>query len=68
MAFEVDRVDDAFSQGWSVLVRGPARAVTDPQEQRRFTERAYSSPWVGGSRSLRVRIDPFTIAGRRITV
>ncbi|ANP50620.1 nitroimidazol reductase NimA-like FMN-containing flavoprotein (pyridoxamine 5'-phosphate oxidase superfamily) [Streptomyces griseochromogenes] len=68
VAFEVDRIDDAFSQGWSVLVRGPARAVTDPQEQRRLTERAYSAPWAGGSRSLWVRIDAFTITGRRITV
>ncbi|MEU9991823.1 pyridoxamine 5'-phosphate oxidase family protein [Streptomyces sp. NPDC048045] len=68
VAFEVDRIDDAFSQGWSVLVRGPARAVTDPQEQRRYTERAYSTPWAGGSRSLWMRIDPFTVTGRRITV
>ncbi|MFI1766288.1 helix-turn-helix domain-containing protein [Streptomyces sp. NPDC020800] len=68
VAFEVDRIDDAFSQGWSVLVRGPARAVTDTQEQRRYTERAYSTPWAGGSRSLWMRIDPFTVTGRRITV
>ncbi|MEU5536184.1 pyridoxamine 5'-phosphate oxidase family protein [Streptomyces sp. NPDC020362] len=68
VAFEVDRIDDAFSQGWSVLVRGPARAVLDPQEQRRYTERAYSTPWAGGSRSLWMRIDPFTVTGRRITV
>ncbi|MFF5017314.1 helix-turn-helix domain-containing protein [Streptomyces sp. NPDC001165] len=68
VAFEVDRIDDAFSQGWSVLVRGPAHAVTDPEERRRLTERAYSTPWAGGSRSLWVRIDPFTVTGRRITV
>ncbi|MGW2747409.1 helix-turn-helix domain-containing protein [Streptomyces sp. NPDC001450] len=68
VAFEVDRIDDAFSQGWSVLVRGPARAVTEQEEQRRLTERAYSRPWAGGSRSLWVRIDTFTVTGRRITV
>ncbi|MFI8242267.1 helix-turn-helix domain-containing protein [Streptomyces sp. NPDC085866] len=68
VAFEVDRIDDAFSQGWSVLVRGPAHAVTDPQEQRRLTEGAHSTPWAGGSRNLWVRIDPFTVTGRRITV
>lgn len=30
VAFEVDRIDDASSAGWSVLVRGYARAVTEP--------------------------------------
>ncbi|WP_373921985.1 pyridoxamine 5'-phosphate oxidase family protein [Streptomyces sp. T12] len=33
-AFEIDRIDDVFIQGWSVLVRGHARAVTDPDEIR----------------------------------
>ncbi|MEU2224824.1 MULTISPECIES: pyridoxamine 5'-phosphate oxidase family protein [unclassified Streptomyces] len=68
VAFEVDRIDEAFSQGWSVLVRGPAHAVVDRQERRRLTERAYSTPWAGGSRTAWVRIDPFTITGRRIAV
>ncbi|GGN79772.1 hypothetical protein GCM10011579_064610 [Streptomyces albiflavescens] len=68
VGFEVDRIDDAFSQGWSVLVRGPAREVTDPQERRRYTERAHSTPWAGGSRSVWVRIDPLSVTGRRITV
>ncbi|MEU2554571.1 pyridoxamine 5'-phosphate oxidase family protein [Streptomyces sp. NPDC013313] len=67
VAFEVDRIDEAFSQGWSVLVRGPAHAVTDRHEQLRLAERAYSVPWAGGNRSVWVRIEPFTITGRRIT-
>ncbi|MFF0223871.1 helix-turn-helix domain-containing protein [Streptomyces sp. NPDC004629] len=68
VGFEVDHIDEAFSQGWSVLARGTARVVTDPQEQRRLTQRAYSAPWAGGSRNLWVRIRPFTVSGRRITV
>ncbi|MEU9477541.1 pyridoxamine 5'-phosphate oxidase family protein [Streptomyces sp. NPDC048191] len=67
VAFEVDRIDDTFSQGWSVLVRGHARTVTDRQEQQRFTERAYSAPWAGGDRDQWVRIEPHTVTGRRIT-
>ncbi|MFE3638603.1 helix-turn-helix domain-containing protein [Streptomyces sp. NPDC059168] len=67
VAFEVDRIDDAFSEGWSVLVRGPARAVTDRHEQLRLAERAHSMPWAGGPRSVWVRIDPFSVTGRRIT-
>ncbi|MEV0173503.1 pyridoxamine 5'-phosphate oxidase family protein [Streptomyces sp. NPDC050803] len=68
VAFEVDRIDDAFSSGWSVLVRGHARTVTDPEEVRRLDERAYSAPWAGGRRALWVRIDPRTVSGRRIAV
>ncbi|MFD5256336.1 helix-turn-helix domain-containing protein [Streptomyces bobili] len=67
VAFEVDRIDDAFSQGWSVLVRGRAGAVTDPEAVRRLEEQAYSTPWAGGRRDLWVRIAPQVITGRRIT-
>ncbi len=66
VAFEVDRVDDALSQGWSVLVRGRAEAVTDPDSVRRFVERAYSEPWAGGERDLWMRIEPTAVTGRRI--
>jgi nitroimidazol reductase NimA-like FMN-containing flavoprotein (pyridoxamine 5'-phosphate oxidase superfamily) len=68
VAFEVDRIDDAFSRGWSVLVRGHARTVTDPDEVRRLADRARSAPWAGGHRNQWVRIDPLVITGRRITV
>ncbi|GAA3880378.1 hypothetical protein GCM10023084_36650 [Streptomyces lacrimifluminis] len=68
VAFEVDRIDDAFSQGWSVLVRGYARTVTDIGEERRLAERTYSEPWAGGRRDVWVRIEPFALTGRRIVV
>ncbi|WP_406173866.1 helix-turn-helix domain-containing protein [Streptomyces canus] len=68
VAFEVDRIDDAFSRGWSVLVRGRARTVTDPDEAHRLADQAYSKPWAGGSRDLWVRVEPDTITGRRIDV
>ncbi|MFE9650335.1 pyridoxamine 5'-phosphate oxidase family protein [Streptomyces sp. NPDC006365] len=68
VAFEVDHIDDALSQGWSVLVRGGAEAVTDPDAVRRLEERAYSGPWAGGERGMWVRIDPDEITGRAIVV
>ncbi|MFE9609750.1 helix-turn-helix domain-containing protein [Streptomyces sp. NPDC006012] len=68
VAFEVDHIDDAFSQGWSVLVRGHARTVADPDEERRLAARAYSTPWAGGKRTMWVCIDPYTLTGRRIRV
>ncbi|MFE6409282.1 helix-turn-helix domain-containing protein [Streptomyces sp. NPDC057837] len=68
VAFEVDRIDEAFSEGWSVLVRGPASTVTDPDEAARLDEQAYSTPWAGGPRELWLRIEPVAVTGRRITV
>ncbi|MFF4487825.1 helix-turn-helix domain-containing protein [Streptomyces sp. NPDC001544] len=68
VAFEVDRVDDALSQGWSVLVRGPAETVTDPETVRRLAERVYTTPWAGGERDVWVRIEITALTGRRIDV
>lgn len=66
VAFEVDHVDEALSEGWSVLVVGPAHAVTDPHAVERLTERAHSKPWAGGERELWVSIRPSRLTGRRI--
>ncbi|MDQ0711175.1 nitroimidazol reductase NimA-like FMN-containing flavoprotein (pyridoxamine 5'-phosphate oxidase superfamily) [Streptomyces luteogriseus] len=68
VAFEADRIDEAFSEGWSVLVRGPATTVTDPDEVARLEEQAFSTPWAGGRRELWLRIEPVSVTGRRITV
>lgn len=68
VAFEVDHIDEALSQGWSVLVRGRARAVTDPDAVRRLDELAYSDPWAGGERRMWLSIDAADISGRRILV
>ncbi|QKW48624.1 pyridoxamine 5'-phosphate oxidase family protein [Streptomyces buecherae] len=67
VAFEVDHVDAAMSQGWSVLVVGPARVVTEPEAVRRLIDDAHSRPWSGGEREMWVTIDPARITGRRIT-
>lgn len=67
-AFEVDRADEALSEGWSVLVVGPASAVTDPEAARGLRELAGTGPWAGGDRLLWVRIEPERVTGRRITV
>ncbi|MCX4462051.1 DUF1918 domain-containing protein [Streptomyces sp. NBC_01340] len=67
VAFEVDHVDEAMSQGWSVLAVGPARAVTEPDAVRRLAGRAHSKPWAGGARELWVSIRPTQLTGRRIS-
>ncbi|MPY56031.1 pyridoxamine 5'-phosphate oxidase family protein [Streptomyces spongiae] len=67
VAFEVDHVDEAMSKGWSVLVVGPARAVTEPDAVRRLVDGAHTEPWAGGEREMWVAILPTRITGRRIT-
>ncbi|MER6580220.1 pyridoxamine 5'-phosphate oxidase family protein [Nonomuraea sp. NPDC001023] len=62
VGFEVDRIDEARRQGWSVLVQGPAHHVT-PDEQAAEPD---VTPWAGGDRRLHIRIVPHHITGRRI--
>jgi transcriptional regulator with XRE-family HTH domain len=66
VAFEVDHIDEALSQGWSVLVRGRAHRVTHPGELQIVRRDAAICPWPGGDRDVYVRISPDTISGRRI--
>jgi len=66
-AFEVDHIDEALSEGWSVLVVGRAERVTDPAATRHLVGAAHSAPWAGGDRELWVRITPERVTGRRIT-
>ncbi|MFF0622285.1 helix-turn-helix domain-containing protein [Streptomyces sp. NPDC004296] len=68
VALEVDRIDEAFSQGWSVLAVGPAEVVTGFYASRKFEEQAYSAPWVGGGRYQWIAIRPTRLSGRRIRV
>ncbi|MEW1775479.1 DUF1918 domain-containing protein [Streptomyces sp. NPDC086777] len=67
VAFEVDRLDEAFSEGWSVLAVGPACVVTDLAAIRGLAQRAHTSPWPGGEREMWVSIRPTSLTGRRIT-
>lgn len=58
VAFEVDHVDAAHHEGWSVLVRG--RCV----RQRHTPE--HPEPWVTGPRFLGLRIEVRSVSGRRV--
>jgi transcriptional regulator with XRE-family HTH domain len=68
VALEVDRIDEALCQGWSVLVRGQAHRVSHPAELRRLQEEAAVWPWPGGDHEVYVRITPSQITGRRVEV
>ncbi|MGW7363735.1 helix-turn-helix domain-containing protein [Streptomyces sp. NPDC054841] len=67
VAFELDHIDDAFSQGWSVLVVGDCRAFTGPDAVRRLEQAADTAPLAGGERDdLWLVIRPTRVTGRRI--
>lgn len=68
VAFEADRVDEAFGQGWSVLLVGAARAVTEPGAVRALEERAPTAPWAGAGRDLWTALAPTRVSGRRVRV
>ena len=66
VAFEVDHLDEAMRQGWSVLVSGQAHQVLQPSELRCLREAVVIWPWPGGEHEVYVRIVPARITGRRI--
>jgi nitroimidazol reductase NimA-like FMN-containing flavoprotein (pyridoxamine 5'-phosphate oxidase superfamily) len=66
VSFEVDHLDQALHQGWSVLVQGRGHEVTDEREVKRLESRTRLEPWAGGARDVYVRIAPTRISGRCI--
>ena len=64
MAFEIDSIDMATQQGWSVLIQGPAHHVTSAEQDA--VREAGVEPWAPGPRELFVRIVPSRITGRRV--
>ena len=66
VSFEVDCLDEALREGWSVLVQGRAHQVTDERQVKRLQERTNLQPWAAGARDVYVRITPTRISGRRI--
>ena len=66
VGFEVDRLDEARREGWSVLMRGHARTVTDERDVKHLENTTLLESWAAGSRDVYVRITPTRITGRRI--
>lgn len=65
VSFEVDHLDEALAEGWSVLVSGEARVVTDPDELAAAGALGIA-PWAGGDRHAYIRIVTSDVTGRRI--
>jgi len=65
VSFEVDRIDDAMSDGWSVLAFGTIHGVQDPIQLGRV-EALGIEPWAGGERSAYFALEVTALSGRSI--
>ena len=66
VSFEVDHIDEALEQAWSVLVQGQAHRVLQRTELAHLQRSATLQPWPGGEHDAYIRIAPHRISGRRI--
>jgi nitroimidazol reductase NimA-like FMN-containing flavoprotein (pyridoxamine 5'-phosphate oxidase superfamily) len=67
VAVEVDDLSPIYHAGWSVVVRGRAERVTDPDLIERL-EREGLRPWAPGERALRLglRLAECEVSGRTL--
>ena len=56
----VDRIDETSGEGWSVLLTGQLRPVSD------HTQENEPVPWAGGDRPVLLRLITADCSGRRI--
>jgi nitroimidazol reductase NimA-like FMN-containing flavoprotein (pyridoxamine 5'-phosphate oxidase superfamily) len=65
VCFEVDQIDDRDATGWSVLVKGRAVELTDPEDIRLAGLQGLHL-WAFEAGTRFVRIVPAEVTGRRI--
>lgn len=66
VALEADSVDEGGHVGWSVLVHGTARIVTDDDLKQRLWD-AEVTPWVApDTRTMWIEVADPSISGRRV--
>lgn len=67
IAVEVDSYDTTTRTGWSVVARGRARVIEDPDELGVLRAFRDPQPWAPGVRLLYVRLAWDELTGRRVT-
>lgn len=65
VTFQVDDVDEAWREGWSVLAYGRLRLVTDADELA-IAKDLPLQPWARGERPHFLRMDIERVTGRRL--
>jgi hypothetical protein len=66
VAFEVDWFDYERHLGWSVLARGRAHQVTDPDAIKKVYDKWPPRPWADGPRNLLIRLPWDDLSGVRL--
>ncbi len=65
VSFEADEISTVGHMAWSVVVQGKAELLSDDQVNA-LPHHEWLKPWVPGEREQWIRIEPYTITGRRI--
>jgi nitroimidazol reductase NimA-like FMN-containing flavoprotein (pyridoxamine 5'-phosphate oxidase superfamily) len=65
VAMEVDGIEPLSRTGWSVLIKGRATVITDPEEVRRALTLDLEV-WAPGMKTRWIRLTPREITGRGI--
>jgi nitroimidazol reductase NimA-like FMN-containing flavoprotein (pyridoxamine 5'-phosphate oxidase superfamily) len=65
VAFEADAFDSAIGSGWSVVIVGHARVISD-DEDLVLLRTLPLRPWTPGGREYYIAITPQLISGRRL--
>jgi uncharacterized protein len=65
-AFEIDELDHDMRRGWSVLARGRASPIEDPESIEAAQLLNQLAPWAAGSRRMFIGITPDTLSGREV--
>ena len=65
VSFEVDHIDDAMREGWSVLATGMVHPVR-AGEQIHEVQALRIDPWAGGERLTYFRLNVIKLTGKRI--
>jgi nitroimidazol reductase NimA-like FMN-containing flavoprotein (pyridoxamine 5'-phosphate oxidase superfamily) len=66
VAFEVDHVDHEHQRGWSVVARGTAEMVDDPDLLAHIEATLPPRPWAAGNRNLVLRLVWDELTGRKL--
>ena len=66
VAFEIDDIDQERGAGWSVLIRGRAKAVVAPTESVALWTKPGIVRWAPGTRNVWIGISVRSITGRRL--
>lgn len=66
VAFEVDQFDYDTHTGWSVVVRGRAGVVADPDDLQQIRRMWPPRPWAAGTRNMYLRIPWTELSGRSL--